>query len=302
MTAPPPIPNWLDTALFPFQNHYLDVDGNTVHYVDEGHGPVLLLLHGNPTWSFLYRHMIPELSNHFRCIALDYPGFGLSVARNGYSFRPGEHSAVVEKFVNALGLRDIRMMVQDWGGPIGLGFAGRRPDLIHSLIIGNTWAWPAQNIPHIATFSRIAGNPLSRLLIKRFNAFVVWLMPSGVNRKLTTAEKAAYRGPFPTAKSRAPTAIFPHEILASRDFLTEVEDRLTALADKPALILWGDADNAFKTGERQRFEAAFANHRTIILHGAKHFIQENSPKQICTEIVAFERQPPIRGNQHVPIA
>lgn len=295
MTTATPIPNWLDTGLYPFRNHYLDIDGNAVHYIDEGHGPVLLLLHGNPTWSFLYRHMIPELSNHFRCIALDYPGFGLSVARNGYSFRPSEHSAVVEKFVNVLGLRDIRMMVQDWGGPIGLGFAGRRPELIHSLIIGNTWAWPAQDIRHIATFSRIAGNPLSRLLIKRFNAFVVWLMPSGINRKLTTAEKAAYRGPFPTPKSRAPTAIFPHEILASHAFLSRVFNGLSVLADKPALIVWGDADTAFKAIERQRFEAAFPHHRTIILRGAKHYIQENSPKQICAEIVAFERQPPMRG-------
>jgi len=301
MTAATPVPNWLDTGLFPFQHHYLNIDGNVVHYVDEGHGPVLLLLHGNPTWSFLYRHMIPELSNHFRCIALDYPGFGLSVARDGYSFRPREHSAVVERFANTLELREIRMMVHDWGGPIGLGFAGRRPDLIHSLIIGNTWAWPAQHIRHIATFSRVAGNPLSRLLIRRFNAFVVWLMPSGVNRTLTAAEKAAYRGPFPKPKSRAPTAIFPHEILASSDFLAQVDDALPTLADKPVLILWGDADNAFKSGERQRFEASFPNHRTVVLHGAKHFIQENNPKQICTEIVAFEHQSPPRRNDHRPI-
>jgi haloalkane dehalogenase len=292
MTTNPSIPTWLATGLFPFQSHYLDIDGNTVHYIDEGQGPVLLLLHGNPTWSFLYRHMIAELSSHFRCVALDYPGFGLSTARDGYSFRPSEHSAVVERFADALRLKDIRMMVQDWGGPIGLGFAGRCPDLIHSLIIGNTWAWPAQNVPHLATFSWIAGNPLSRFLITRFNAFVVWLMPSGVNRKLTTAEKAAYRGPFPTPVSRAPTAIFPHEILASRDYLARVLDGLSALADKPVLIVWGDADPAFKTSERQRFETAFPNHRTIILRGAKHYIQENSPEQICTEIVAFERQPP----------
>ena len=191
-------PPWLDRTLFPFQSRSVDIDGNTVHYIDEGDGPVLLLLHGNPTWSFLYRHIIGVLSQHFRCIALDYPGFGLSTARDGYSFKPEQHSQVVEAFVTTLGLHDIRMMVQDWGGPIGLGFAGRRPELIRSLIIGNTWAWPAQDIRHIAMFSRIAGNPLSRLLIRRFNAFVVWLMPAGVNRKLTAAEKAAYRGPFPT--------------------------------------------------------------------------------------------------------
>lgn len=296
MTAAPPVPPWLDTTEFPYQNHYLEVDGNTVHYVDEGRGPVLLLLHGNPTWSFLYRHMIAELSGTFRCIALDYPGFGLSTARDGYGFRPVEHSAIVEAFVEALGLTDIRLMVQDWGGPIGLGFAGRHPGLIHSLIIGNTWAWPAQDVTHIAMFSRIAGNPVSRWLIKRFNLFVRLLMPFGVSRSLTAAEKAAYRGPFPTPRSRVPTALFPHEILASRTYLTEVQAGLSALAGKPALIVWGDADTGFRASERQRFEAAFAHHRTVILSGAKHFIQEERPHQICTEIVSFEQR--TRGGQY----
>jgi haloalkane dehalogenase len=292
MSAAPPLPDWLDTTLYPFDNHYLQIDGHTVHYVDEGSGPVLLLLHGNPTWSFLYRRIIAELSAQFRCIALDYPGFGLSTAGPGYSFKPEQHSQVVEQFITTLGLTDIRLMVQDWGGPIGLGVAGRRPDLIHALIIGNTWAWPAQDVRHIAMFSRIAGNPLSRLLIRRFNAFVVWLMPAGVNRPLTPAEKAAYRGPFPTPASRQPTAIFPHEILASRDYLARVEHGLTKLSDKPALLLWGSADTGFKDSERERFEAALPRHHTRILDGAKHFIQENDPAAICSEIRAFEQDPP----------
>jgi haloalkane dehalogenase len=141
-------------------------------------------------------------------------------------------------------------------------------------------------------FSRIAGNPLSRLLIRRFNAFVVWLMPAGLNHALTPAEKAAYRGPFPTPASRQPTAIFPHEILASRDYLASVEHGLTKLSDKPALLLWGSADTGFKDSERERFEAAFPRHHTRILDGAKHFIQENDPAGICSEIRAFEHHPP----------
>ncbi len=292
MTVTPPSPAWLDTTLFPFASHFLEIDGHTVHYVDEGNGPVLLLLHGNPTWAFLYRHMIAELSPHFRCIAVDYPGFGLSTARAGYSFTPRDQSQVIEAFAAALGLRDIRLMVQDWGGPIGLGFAGRRPELIHSLIVGNTWAWPAQNVAHIANFSRVAGSRLAGWLIRRFNAFVTVLLPAGINRTLTPAEKAAYRGPFPTPQSRVPTAVFPHEILASRAFLHDVEVGLSALADKPALIVWGDADVAFTDGERRRFEAAFRRHRTRILPGAKHFIQENSPREICTAILEFERDTP----------
>lgn len=287
----PALPAWLDTRIYPFENHYVHIDGHTVHYVDEGSGPVLLLLHGNPTWSFLYRNIIGQLSNQFRCIALDYPGFGLSTAGPGYAFKPEQHSHVVEHFITELGLTDIRMMVHDWGGPIGLGVAGRRPDLFHSLIIGNTWAWPAQGIPHVAMFSRVAGNPLSRLLIRRFNAFIDWLMPAGINRTLTAAEKAAYRGPFPTPKSRQPIAILPHEILASRNYLAEVEAGLAKLTDKPVLLLWGNDDIGFRDSERTRFEATFPRHRTRILFGAKHLIQECDPRAISDEIRAFEDLP-----------
>jgi haloalkane dehalogenase len=135
-------PAWLTSELYPFEDRWLDIDGSTVHYVDEGRGPLLLLLHGNPTWSFLYRNIIRALSDSYRCIALDYPGFGLSTARDGYGFTPREHSRVVEKLALTLDLKDVTIMVQDWGGPIGLGFAGRHPDRIRAVVIGNTWRGP----------------------------------------------------------------------------------------------------------------------------------------------------------------
>jgi len=287
-------PQWLDKDLYPFENRFLEIDGNRIHYVDEGHGPALLLLHGNPTWSFLYRQIISGLSSQFRCVAVDYPGFGLSSARHGYSFKPREHSSTLERFVLTLGLENIGLMVQDWGGPIGLGFAGRHPDRIRSLIICNTWAWPAQGRRHLERFSRIVGGAIGRFFILNFNAFVNVLVPSGVTRRLSPAEMRAYRGPFPTRASRVPTAIFPREILHSREYLAEVESNLAKLSDKPTLILWGDRDNAFRENERERFERLFPDHRTRILKGAKHFVQEEAPDQICRELVAFYDQRALR--------
>ena len=128
--------------LFPAEHRFVDLDGARIHYVDEGAGEPTLLLHGNPTWSFLYRKIIAGLSDEFRCIAPDYPGYGMSSAPPGYSFTPAEHSAVLERFVDELQLTDLTLMVQDWGGPIGLGLACRRPELVSRLIIGNTFAWP----------------------------------------------------------------------------------------------------------------------------------------------------------------
>ena len=127
-------PAWVSPELFPYESHFIDVDGCRVHYVDEGEGPVLLLLHGNPTWSFLYRHLIGRLRRRFRCIALDFPGFGLSRARPGYGFTPAEHASVVERFVAELALASYTPVVHDWGGPIGLAVASRHPDRIRAVV------------------------------------------------------------------------------------------------------------------------------------------------------------------------
>ena len=108
-------PAWVNQELFPFESHFVEVDGARIHYIDEGQGPVFLGLHGNPTWSFLYRHIVNGLKHRFRCIALDYPGFGLSTAPPGYRYTIAEHSRVVEGFVTQLGLEGITPMVQDWG-------------------------------------------------------------------------------------------------------------------------------------------------------------------------------------------
>ncbi len=283
-------PQWLDQRLYPFQSRFVEIGGNQIHYVDEGRGPTLLLLHGNPTWSFLYRHIITRLSGQFRCVAVDYPGFGLSTASPSYSFKPREHSTVLERFILALDLCEIGLMVQDWGGPIGLGFAGRHPDRIRALLICNTWAWPVQGTKNLEWFSKIVGSPIGRFFILNFNAFVNVFLPLGVSRRLSPEEMRAYRGAFPTRASRLPTAIFPREILHSREYLAEVESNLGRLSQKPTLILWGDRDNAFRDTERDRFERLFPNHRTCILKGAKHFVQEEAPDQICEELIDFYKQ------------
>jgi haloalkane dehalogenase len=115
MTLPFAVP----TALFPVEHRFLDLDGARIHYVDEGSGETLLLLHGNPSWSFLYRKITAALHNDFRCVALDYPGYGMSDAPPGYGFTPKEHSMVLERFVDRLGPGNLTIMAQDWGGPIG---------------------------------------------------------------------------------------------------------------------------------------------------------------------------------------
>lgn len=286
--AQPTAPDWVPRDLFPFASRFLAVDGHDVHYVDEGDGPPLLLLHGNPTWSFLYRNVIARLRRRFRCVAPDYPGFGLSRAAAGYDFLPASHARVVEAFVHALDLSGFAVMVQDWGGPIGLRLAARRAEAVRGLVIGNTWAWPIQGDPHFERFSRLMGGAVGRFAIRRLNAFVNVMIPVGVRRgRLPRRVMAAYRRPFPTADARLPTHVFPREIRGSGAFLAEVEAGLAALAGKPALVLWGDRDVAFRDRERERFEREFPHHRTVVLAGAGHFIQEDAPAQIAGAVESW---------------
>jgi len=277
-------PPWVPQDLYPFESRYADVDGARVHYVDEGTGPPLLLLHGNPTWSFLYRDIIRGLRDRYRCLAVDYPGFGLSRAAPGYGYTPAEHAGVLEQLVAQLDLDDVTMMVQDWGGPIGFAVATRHPGRFAAFVVGNTWAWPKSD-PGTQVFSRLLGGPVGAFLIKRRNVFVERILPGGVRRTtLPEAVMNAYRGPFPDPASRLPVHVFPREILRSIPFLAEVERGLPALRDRPALIVWPTKDVAFREPERRRWEQVFPNHRTVLLPGAGHYIQEDAAEEIVAAI------------------
>jgi haloalkane dehalogenase len=280
----PARPAWVPDELYPFESRYAEVADSLVHYVDEGSGPPLLLLHGNPTWSFLYRDVVKGLRDRYRCIAVDYPGFGLSSAAPGYGYTPAEHAGVLEQFVLRLDLTGVTMMVQDWGGPIGFAVATRHPERFAAFVIGNTWAWPKSD-PGTQLFSRLLGGPIGRRLIAQRNVFVERILPGGVRRRsLPDVVMDAYRGPFPTPASRRPTAVFPREILGSRPFLAETERRLPGLRDRPALIVWPTRDVAFRDRELRRWEQLFPDHRTVSLDGAGHYIQEDAPDEIVAAI------------------
>lgn len=281
-------PSWVDDTLFPFRSRFVEVDGHRLHYVDEGSGPTLLLLHGNPTWSFLYRHIIADLRSDHRCVAVDYPGFGLSTPAPGYSHLPEDHARVVGAFVDHLDLEGFTLMVQDWGGPIGIGMAARRRERVERLVIGNTWAWPVGSDRHFSRFSAMFGGRIGTFLIVRFNLFVNLLVHvTHPQTRLTRREMDHYRRPFSTPSSRLPIALFPQQMVAGHRFLETVERGLSDLSAKPALIVWGDRDAIFRTVERERFEHTFPNHRTVRLPRAGHYIQDDAPAEVIAAMREF---------------
>ena len=197
-------PAWVSDEEYPFESRYLTINNCCVHYIDEGAGPSILMLSGNPFWSFVYRRIVLGLRETFRCIAPDYLGFGLSVAPLGYDFRPATHARVIETFVERQRLSGWTLMANDWGGPIGLWVAGRHPDQVRSLVLGNTWAWPAEHRDRaLRMFSTVVGGPLGDLLVKRLNIFLNVFVARGMGgRRPSSGALRAYKGPFPTSASR----------------------------------------------------------------------------------------------------
>lgn len=279
-------PDWVDSALFPFDSHFIDLLGNTIHYVDVGEGPTMLMYHGNPTWSFLYRQVIGRLSRHYRCIAFDYPGFGLSTAASDNRLTIDEHIEVSAAFVDALGLDGITSFVQDWGGPIGLSVATRRPDLHSALVIGNTFAWPSERLSW-AIASKTLGGPFGRILVDRFNVLARTVPNAHHRRKLEPKEARHYTAPFPTRSRRSGTRRFIAQVTGARTTLERLERELPRISHLPSLILWGTEDGFFGNDELERLSELFENRTVERLEGAGHFIQSDAPDDVCKAILAW---------------
>jgi haloalkane dehalogenase len=273
-------------VLFPFQGHFAKLENGTrVHYVDEGKGPTLLLLHGNPTSAYLYREMITTLSSDYRVIAPDYPGFGQSQAPAGYGYTAQEQADSIVLFFDHMELDDVVIMVQDWGGPIGFNLVQQRPDRFSGLVIGNTWAWPLEGQRRFEVFSWLMGGPLGTWLNNAHNGVLHFFLKRGMAQPLSAEEYAGYFHPF-IEGDRHPVTIFPRELIAATPFLSSVEKGMNGLAAYPALIVWGEQDFAFRETERLRFEAYFPRHHTQLLDGAGHFIQDDAPAEIVAAIRA----------------
>ncbi len=285
-------PAWVDDELFPFESRFVKLDGNVVHYVDEGSGPILLMLHGNPVWSFVYREVIVAMRERFRCIALDFPGFGLSTGAPGYRYLAEDHAALLVSFLDRLDLSALTLIGHNWGGPLGLYAAVQRPDKFERLVLTNTWAWPLNGDLTSEVFSRGMGNPVGRALIRRFNPLVNHFIPSAhKRRKLSDAEMAHYRQAMPTPERRHPCAALPGELVGAREFFTHLADGLSALETLPTLIVWADADPIFTDKYRERLEATFPNHTTTVLRGVGHFLQSDAPAEFNQAIESWWAEP-----------
>ena len=284
--------NWIDREEYPFESHYFDVPAGSLHYVDEGCGQPIVMVHGNPTWSYLYRHLIKRLRSEYRCLAPDHLGFGLSDKPKDWSYLPADHATNLTALIEELGLKNITLVVQDWGGPIGLSYAVDHPENVARIIIMNTWAWPVNRDWYYIAFSGFVGGPIGRMLIRRYNFFARSIMRQafGDKGKLTKAAHEHYLRALATPEDRKGCFVFPKQIIGSTPWLGQLWDRIPTLNGKPKLIVWGMKDIAFREKELKRWERTFPEARSIRLSSVGHYVQEEAADELAEAVVPFLKE------------
>jgi pimeloyl-ACP methyl ester carboxylesterase len=281
---------------FPFESRYLRAGKTNLHYVDEGpsEAPPLLFLHGNPTWSYLWRRPIADLSAAGRrCVAYDHMGFGRSEKpprMSAYTLERHIENALA--LIDELDLRDLTLVAHDWGGPIGLGAMLERPERLNAIVLMNTWAWelPSWLPPFIREF-RTEGR--GEILALGGNLFVESIPGGMARRDVDPVMMDAYRAPFPDYWSRAGTLAFQREIpLTERDrsapMISSIHERLPQL-DVPVLLLWGMRDPVFQPVFLDQWRELFPNAEVAALEDASHFVVEDRPDAVIGAIERFLR-------------
>ena len=275
-----------DSRLFPFKSRWFDSTAGRVHYVDEGVGDPILFLHGNPTWSFLYRGIIIRLKKRFRCIAVDYPGFGLSEAPDNYDYTPAEHAQIVTELVRELGLKNLTIMGQDWGGPIGMKVALNELSNLRALVMGNTWYWPIETLAAKGFAYMMSSAPMQGQILRR-NFFVEKIMPLMVKHPMADEVMHHYREATSSPKRRIGVAELPRQLIDSSLWLGDLSDQVQdRLRNVPLLLTWGLHDYAFPRSYMERFREDFQLTQICRLD-AKHYIQEDTPAEIASAIGGF---------------
>ncbi|UCE58446.1 MAG: alpha/beta fold hydrolase [Phycisphaerales bacterium] len=280
--------------LYPFESHYLEVDGLRMHYVDEGSGATVVMLHGNPTWSFYYRGLIKALRDQYRVVVPDHMGCGLSDKPSDYPYTLSTHIDNVEKLIGQLGLSDISLVVHDWGGAIGFGWAVRHPELVRRFVVFNTAAFMGPCPFRI----RVCRWPVfGDIAVRGLNAFARCAMVMACkNRSLMTSEvKRGYLLPYNSFANRIATLRFVQDIPLSRNVpsymvLKEIETSLAQLADRPMIILWGARDFCFNDWYLRQWTARFPDADVHRFADAGHYVVEDAHDQIVPLIQEFLAQ------------
>jgi pimeloyl-ACP methyl ester carboxylesterase len=295
---PSAVPGWL-SGLYPFKpSTFRTPGGARMSYLDEGPrgDEAVLMLHGNPTWSFYYRDIVRELSPRMRCIVPDHVGMGLSEKPAGYAYTLASRIADIEALVASLGLARLHLVVHDWGGAIGFGFAVRHPEKIGRIVITNTAAFPSSNIPRRIALCRAP--VVGELIVRGLNGFAepaTWMAMA--TRRLTWEERRGYLAPYDSWAHRIAVHRFVRDIPLepdhpSRATLEAVATGLPALASREKLIVWGARDFCFDETFLARWREIYPDAHVELLERVGHYVLEDGGVDAHSKITRFLTQNP----------
>ncbi len=275
-----------------FRRRYLMIGKLRYHFVDEGNpqNPPILMLHGNPTWSFYFRHLITALRKTHYVIVPDHMGCGLSDKPQAYPYHLSNHMKNVEKLIEHLGLKRITLVCHDWGGAIGMGVATRRPDLFSRFVILNTAAWRSHRMPKRIAVCRIPF--LGALSVRGFNGFALAATRMAVEKRLEQGATSGLLWPYNSWKNRIAILRFVQDIPmnpshSSYDCLKKTERLLYQLRNKPMKICWGMKDWCFDTLFLQQWRERFPEASVTVFPNAGHYILEDAHETVVPAVQDF---------------
>jgi len=289
--------------LYPFTSHYLDLNGLKYHYLDEGEGDPIVMVHGNPTWSFYYRELIKALRGRYRSIVPDHIGCGLSDKPevSDYDYRLHSRIDDLDNLLDTLtDVEKITLILHDWGGMIGMAYALRHPEKIRRLVVMNTAAFlppPAKRIPVRLSIIRRSG-PLAALAVLGFNLFAVGALFMASEKGLSAEVKTGLTAPYNCWKNRIATLKFVQDIpLAEKDpsyrLVKQVDDQLQTLSKLPMLVFWGEHDFVFDHDYLSEWQRRFPEAEIHRFPDAGHYVLEDVPEKIIPLTQDFLKQHPL---------
>ena len=281
------------TELYPFSSHTLQLEKLRYHFLDEGAGnEPLLMLHGNPSWSFYYRNLILGLKDYYRCVVPDHMGMGKSDKPQNYSYTLSKHIDNLEKLVDHLKLYKITLVVHDWGGAIGMGFAVRHPELIKRLVIFNTAAFLSRKIPLSLRLCRLPG--FGACAIRGFNVFarVATYWACKKQERMTEEVRSGYLEPYDNFSNRVATLRFVQDIPMNPDspsyqVVLDIEENLKLFRDHPVKIIWGAHDFVFNDHFLNRWKEIYPQAEVHRIEDAGHYVVEAAHEIILPMLKEF---------------
>ena len=283
-------PNW--TREYPFQSRWLDLGGFRLHYFAEGSGSPLLMVHGNPTWSFLWRHLARELRYDYRPIAVDHVGCGLSDKPRNLTYSLPIHVAHLVRLIDHLDLQNITLFAHDWGGPIGLRALMARRERFSRIVLFNTGAFPP---PYIPWRIRACRTPVfGKLAVQGFNLFARAAQTMAVHQPHAISEiaRSGLISPYDNWQNRQAIFEFVKDIPTSNGhptwkYLEELENALPGLADMPVQLIWGMQDWCFQPSCLDRLVQHWPHAEVERIEDAGHWVTEEAPKRVLKVVSDF---------------